>query len=144
MIETSIHSGPAAGFAVLFVDLDRFKAINDGHGHLVGDLVLRQAAQRLRRAVSSAAIVARVGGDEFIVMQAGDEPARAKRLARAIMASFEPPFDLPDGHDAALGVSIGVAFYPRDGRDGDSLLKAADGALYWVKQRGGGAATLAA
>ncbi len=144
LIDTSISSGAEAGFALLFVDLDRFKRINDGHGHLVGDHVLRNAAERLQRAANKAAIVGRVGGDEFIVMQAGSGPAGAKRLAKAIMASFEPPFDLPGGRDTALGVSIGVALYPRDGQDRESLLRAADGALYWVKQRGGGAATLAA
>lgn len=144
LIDTSINSGAEAGFALLFVDLDRFKCINDGHGHLIGDHVLQKAAQRLRRAANGTAVVGRVGGDEFIVMQAGSEPARARRLAKAIMASFEPPFDLPGGRDTALGVSIGVALFPRDGQDRESLLRAADDALYWVKQRGGGAATLAA
>src|SRR5581483_9015648 len=144
LIDTSINASTKAGFALLFVDLDRFKCINDGHGHLVGDHVLRQAAQRLRRAASDTAVVGRVGGDEFLVMQAGAEPAKAERLVEAIMTSFELPFDIPGGRGTALGVSIGVAFYPRDGHDGESLIKAADGALYWIKRRGGGAAASAA
>jgi diguanylate cyclase (GGDEF)-like protein len=82
MIETSINSGSTSGFALLFVDLDRFKSINDRHGHLAGDYVLREAAQRMRRAVRDKAIVARTGGDEFIVVRAGSEPASAKKSCR--------------------------------------------------------------
>jgi diguanylate cyclase (GGDEF)-like protein len=144
MIEHSITSGAKSGFALLFVDLDRFKGINDGHGHVVGDYVLRQAAQRLRRAVCDTAIVARAGGDEFIVMVAGSEPTMAKRLADAIVSSFHQPFDIPGGCGKSLGVSVGVAFFPRDGHDGESLLRAADGALYRVKRTGGAAVALAA
>jgi len=144
MIDNSINSGAKSGFALFFVDLDRFKGINDGHGHVVGDNVLRQAAHRLRRAVCDKAIVARAGGDEFIIVQAGSEPTRAKSLADAIISSFQQPFDIPGGRGESLGVSVGVAFYPRDGQDGESLLRAADGALYRVKRRGGGAVTLAA
>ena len=143
MIDNSINSSAKTGFAILFIDLDRFKAINDGHGHVVGDHVLRQAAQRLRRAVSEPAIVARAGGDEFIVLHAGSEPALAKRLADMIVSSFARPFELPGGGGEALGVSVGVALYPRDGHDGESLLRAADGALYRVKRMGGGAALAA-
>jgi len=143
MIDNSINSRAKTGFAILFIDLDRFKAINDGHGHVVGDHVLRQAAQRLRRAVSEPAIVARAGGDEFIVLHAGSEPALAKSLADMIVSSFARPFELPGGGGEALGVSVGVALYPRDGHDGESLLRAADGALYRVKRMGGGAALAA-
>ena len=90
------------------------------------------------------AIVARAGGDEFIVMVAGSEPTMAKRLADAIVSSFHQPFDIPGGCGKSLGVSVGVAFFPRDGHDGESLLRAADGALYRVKRRGGAAVALAA
>jgi diguanylate cyclase (GGDEF)-like protein len=143
-IYSSINSGSKSGFALLFVDLDRFKGINDEHGHVAGDHVLRQAPQRLRHAVSEAAIVARAGGDEFIVMQAGSEPASAKSLADAIISSFEQPFEIPGARDTLLGVSVGVAIYPRDGHDGESLLRAADAALYRAKRTGGHAVTLAA
>jgi diguanylate cyclase (GGDEF)-like protein len=143
MINNSINYGAKSGFALFFIDLDRFKAINDGHGHVVGDHILQQAAQRLRRAVCEAAIVARVGGDEFIVLHAGAEPAKAKNLADTIVSSFERPFVLPGGIGKAIGISVGVALYPRDGRDGESLLRAADAALYRVKRTGGGAALAA-
>jgi diguanylate cyclase (GGDEF)-like protein len=143
MIDNSINAGAKSGFALFFIDLDRFKAINDGHGHVAGDHVLRQVAQRLRRAVCETAIVARAGGDEFIVLYAGSEPAMAKGLADIIVSSFERPFELPGGAGEPLGVSVGVALYPRDGKDGESLLRAADGALYRVKRTGGGAALAA-
>jgi diguanylate cyclase (GGDEF)-like protein len=144
LIDSSINSGSKAGFALFFVDLDRFKGINDEHGHIAGDHVLRQAAQRLRLAVRETAIVARAGGDEFIVLQTGSEPASAKCVADAIMSSFEQPFEIPGERDKFLGASVGVAFYPRDGHDGESLLRVADVALYRVKRTGGGVATLAA
>jgi diguanylate cyclase (GGDEF)-like protein len=143
VIENSIKSGTRSGFALFFIDLDRFKLVNDGHGHVAGDHVLREAAQRLRYAVCETAIVARAGGDEFIVLHAGLEPAMAKKLADSIVASFERPFELPGGGGEALGVSVGVAIYPRDGNDGESLLKSADRALYRVKRTGGGAALAA-
>jgi diguanylate cyclase (GGDEF)-like protein len=139
MIDGSIAAGSKPGFALFFVDLDRFKNINDQHGHIVGDQVLRQAAERLRNAVCKTAMVARAGGDEFIILQAGSEPSSAKRLAEGILSAFAQPFETSGAHAEMLGVSVGVAFYPRDGRDGESLLRAADAALYRVKRAGGGA-----
>ena len=72
------------------------------------------------------AMVARAGGDEFIILQAGSEPSSAKRLAEGILSAFAQPFETSGAHAEMLGVSVGVAFYPRDGRDGESLLRAAD------------------
>jgi diguanylate cyclase (GGDEF)-like protein len=138
MIDGSINAGSKSGFALFFVDLDRFKNINDHHGHIVGDQVLRQAAERLRNAVCKTAMVARSGGDEFIILQAGSEPSSAKRLAEGILSAFAKPFEA-GARAEMLGVSVGVAFYPRDGRDGESLLRAADAALYRAKRTGGGA-----
>jgi diguanylate cyclase (GGDEF)-like protein len=143
MIDVSIASGCESGFALFFIDLDRFKSVNDQHGHLAGDYVLRQAAERLGNVVSKTAMVARAGGDEFIVLQAGDEPSAAKSLAEAIVTAFVQPFELSGVERAILGVSIGVAIYPRDGRDANTLLGAADSALYRVKRAGGGAALAA-
>jgi diguanylate cyclase len=142
MIDQSIKSGMRPGFVLLFIDLDGFKAINDGYGHIIGDEILRQAAQRLRRAVCDTAVVARSGGDEFIILHAGSEPAAANKLAEAILTSFKLPFEISGGTEA-LSVSVGVAVYPRDGKDGDALLQAADRALYRVKRAGGGAALAA-
>ena len=143
-IDGSINSVSKSGFTLFFVDLDRFKGVNDEHGHVAGDQVLRQAAQRLRRAVCESAVVARAGGDEFLIVQTGSELSSAEKLANAILSSFEQPFEILGGGCALLGVSIGVAFYPRDGHDAESMLTAADLALYRVKRTGGGAATLAA
>jgi diguanylate cyclase (GGDEF)-like protein len=143
MIDGSIASGCKSGFALFFIDLDRFKGINDQHGHLAGDHVLRQAAERLRSAISKTAIVARVGGDEFIILQAGSDPSSAGRLAERILSAFVPPFEIAGAEDKTLGVSVGVALYPRDGGDGESLLRAADAALYRVKRAGGGVAIAA-
>jgi diguanylate cyclase (GGDEF)-like protein len=139
MIDGSVMSGSKSGFALFFVDLDRFKGINDQHGHIAGDYVLRQAAERIRNAVCKTAMVARAGGDEFIILQAGSDPSSAKRLAEAIVLAFAQPFEISGTQWETLGVSVGVAFYPRDGSDGESLLRAADAALYRVKRTGGGA-----
>jgi diguanylate cyclase (GGDEF)-like protein len=143
-IDSSINCVSGSGFALLFVDLDRFKGINDAHGHVAGDNVLRQAAQRLKEAVCEGAVVARSGGDEFLIVQTGSEPSSARQLTNAILSSFEQPFEILGGCSVSLGVSIGVAFYPRDGQDRESVLRAADLALYQAKRTGGRAATQAA
>jgi diguanylate cyclase (GGDEF)-like protein len=88
-------------------------------------------------------LVARAGGDEFIILQAGSEPASARILAKAILSAFEQPFEIAGAQVQTLGVSVGIALYPRDGRDGESILKAADAALYRVKRTGSGAAMAA-
>jgi diguanylate cyclase (GGDEF)-like protein len=143
MIDGSINAGSESGFALFFVDLDRFKGINDQHGHVAGDHVLKEAAQRIRKVVCRTAMVARAGGDEFIVLHAGLGSASAHTLAEAILSAFRQPFEVPGAKSETLGVSVGVAFFPRHGRDAESLLKAADGALYHVKRSGGGAAIAA-
>jgi diguanylate cyclase (GGDEF)-like protein len=97
----------------------------------------------LRKAISKTAIVARVGGDEFIILQAGSDPSSATRLAESILSAFVLPFEIAGAEDKTLGVSVGVALYPRDGGDGESLLRAADAALYRVKRAGGGVAIAA-
>jgi diguanylate cyclase (GGDEF)-like protein len=143
VIDGSINSGCQSGFALFFLDLDRFKSINDQHGHLAGDHVLQEAAERLRNVVCRTAMVARAGGDEFIVLQAGAEPSSAQDLAEAIVSAFTQPFEVFGEQSEMLGVSVGVSFYPRDGRDAESLLRAADAALYRAKRSGGGAAMAA-
>jgi diguanylate cyclase (GGDEF)-like protein len=143
MIDGSIASGCKSGFALFFVDLDRFKGINDQHGHLAGDHVLREAAERLRNAISKTAIVARVGGDEFIILQVGSDPSSATRLAGKILSAFVPPFEIAATQSETLGVSVGIALYPRDGDNAESVLRAADAALYRVKRAGGGVAIAA-
>ena len=124
----------ATGFAVLFIALDGFKQINDSRGHDVGDLVLREVAERLSQSVRAADTVARIGGDEFVVLleaiRAGPDTIA---LAQKIEAAIGAPFSLPGG-DATVTVSIGIGVYPDDGRDAEELLKAADVAMYRAKR----------
>ena len=123
-------------FAILCLDLDHFKNVNDTFGHPFGDKLLKQVGVRLRSFVRQSDAVARFGGDEFAILQ-GNMGARAETaaLATRIVDAISAPFDL-DGHQVVIGVSIGVAFAPADGTDGVQLLKAADLALYQAKAGG--------
>ena len=124
--------------AVLFLDLDRFKHVNDTLGHAAGDALLRQVAQRLQAGARDTDQVVRLGGDEFAVLQCGTpQPAGSSKLARRLIAAIERPFDL-DGHIARIGTSIGIAVAPFDGETADALLKNADLALYQAKSDGRG------
>ena len=119
--------------AVLCLDLDRFKAVNDTLGHAAGDLLLRQVAERLCGITRACDTVARIGGDEFVILQTeGRQPEASGMLASRIAAALAPPFDL-DGLPASIGASIGIALYPQDGTDMDELLRSADTALYRTK-----------
>lgn len=115
------------------VDLDRFKQVNDRFGHHVGDLVLREAARRMLKEVRETDLVARVGGDEFVVLQpdAGSAEVGAT-VARKLVAALSKPYHV-DGIDVDIGVSIGISVYPQDATDRDQLLRKADLALYKVK-----------
>ena len=125
--------------AVHFIDLDRFKTVNDTLGHPLGDALLREAADRLRRCVREGDTVARLGGDEFAVVQTGLEGLDgATRLAGRIVTAMAAPFDLA-GHQVMIGASVGVSAAPFDGEDADELLKKADMALYRAKGEGRGA-----
>lgn len=125
--------------AVHFIDLDRFKTVNDTLGHPLGDALLREAAERLRGCVREGDTVARLGGDEFAVVQSGlKDMAGATRLASRIVEAMSAPFDL-QGHQVVIGASVGVAAAPSDGEDADELLKKADMALYRAKADGRGA-----
>jgi len=125
--------------AVHFIDLDRFKTVNDTLGHPLGDALLGEAAERLRRCVREGDTVARLGGDEFAVVQTGlSDMDGATRLAARIVTAMAAPFDLA-GHQVVIGASVGVAASPSDGEDADELLKKADMALYRAKGDGRGA-----
>ena len=128
----------ATQLAVLFLDLDRFKPINDTMGHAVGDELLKAVAQRLRNCVRRSDTVARLGGDEFVVVLAGIRAQReATRAAQEIIERIAEPF-VCDRHEIFSSMSIGIATYPADGRDPGTLLKSADMAMYVSKQRGRG------
>ena len=125
-------------FAVLCVDIDRFKEINDVFGHAVGDMVLLDASRRLRSACEGA-FVARLGGDEFaFVVTGGEQPATAEALAGRLQEAALDEFEV-DGHRLRVNFSIGVAIYPADGSDPTTLLANADAALYRAKAEGRGA-----
>lgn len=122
--------------AVLCLDLDGFKPVNDQHGHAIGDRLLMQVAGRIRDALVSGGDVARMGGDEFTIVLTGpDQPARASALAERLIAALAAPYEI-DGRIVRIGVSIGIALYPGDGLTADVLLRNADVALYRAKESG--------
>ncbi len=122
--------------AVLFLDLDGFKGINDTHGHLVGDLLLQAVAERLSSCVRQGDTVARLGGDEFtIILEDIADFRDAAVVAQKILKQFANPFMLED-HHLRVTTSIGVAVYPADGTDGLALLHSADEAMYRAKKQG--------
>jgi diguanylate cyclase (GGDEF)-like protein/PAS domain S-box-containing protein len=122
------------GLALLYLDLDGFKAANDRSGHDAGDRLLREVAQRLQHDLRQGDLVARVGGDEFVVLLPGCRDAKAARvISNAIRARLSPPYMLSDGL-FLLGASIGIACFPTDGTDPDALLAHADRAMYAAKR----------
>jgi diguanylate cyclase (GGDEF)-like protein/PAS domain S-box-containing protein len=124
-------------FAVMFLDLDRFKLINDSMGHDAGDQLLQQAAHRLRGSVRESDTVARMGGDEFtIVLSEIKNSKDAANVAQKILDAFRPPFYL-NGEEVFVSVSIGISVYPDDGNNIEILLKNADMAMYRAKGAGG-------
>jgi len=119
--------------AVLCLDLDRFKAVNDTLGHAAGDALLREVAARLRACVRGSDVVARLGGDEFVLVQLGaPQPSAANALARRVIEVLGQPFDL-DGQRAHIGTTVGIAVAPFDSEEPEVLLRGADLALYHAK-----------
>ncbi len=124
--------------ALLCLDLDNFKTVNDTLGHPVGDMLLRMVAERLRAGTRGNELVARFGGDEFAILQNDvEQPTEPRVLAERLIALLAQPFDLGN-HQILIGASIGIALGPVDGRDADTLLKNADTALYRAKACGRG------
>lgn len=123
-------------FALLFIDLDRFKTINDSLGHQYGDQILIEVAKRLHRLVRKSDTIARLGGDEFVVLlEQLVGPVDATSLANNIVSAMRQSFML-NGHELHVGCSIGITLYPEDGTDTVTLLKNADTAMYRVKESG--------
>jgi diguanylate cyclase (GGDEF)-like protein/PAS domain S-box-containing protein len=125
--------------AVLCLDLDHFKAVNDTLGHTIGDKLLKMVGERLRQSVRDGDTVARLGGDEFAIVQGGEaeQPADSAALASRLVDTLCTPYDL-DGHQVVVGASVGISIAPTDGTDPDQLLKNADMALYRAKADGRG------
>ncbi|WP_456737231.1 MULTISPECIES: bifunctional diguanylate cyclase/phosphodiesterase [unclassified Bradyrhizobium] len=123
-------------FAVLFIDLDRFKVINDSLGHEAGDLLLLEVAKRLRGALRASDVVARLGGDEFVViLDQCSEIDDVQNIATGLLATLAVPMELA-GHECHTTASIGIAMYPANGSDAQTLTKNADMAMYLAKEDG--------
>lgn len=123
--------------AILALDLDHFKHINDSLGHASGDALLRTVAERLCGSVRQSDVVGRLGGDEFAIIQIGQQPEAATALARRLTATCSEVYDI-EGHGFYCGTSIGIALSPSDGTSAEMLLGAADAALYEAKREGRG------
>lgn len=122
--------------AIIFIDLDHFKPINDNLGHRIGDLVLQTVAERLKGCVREDDTVARFGGDEFIVILNNiNQPTVVATVAQKIIATLSQEF-LIEGHQLHIGASLGISIYPNNGRDGEILIKNADEAMYESKRAG--------
>ena len=133
-VEAAIERGEK--LAVLCIDLDYFKGVNDVLGHVLGDKVLQQASARLWGATREGDLVARVGGDEFsLLLREIDKPSDAAAIAERIVAAMAQPFAI-NGHQVVIGASVGIAVAPQDGETADRLVKNADLALYKAKNEG--------
>jgi diguanylate cyclase (GGDEF)-like protein/PAS domain S-box-containing protein len=130
-------------FALFFVDLDDFKLVNDTQGHEAGDQVLKEVAQRFQRVVRETDHIARIGGDEFVLLSEKITRPLALNLAKRLISEANQPFDLPDGRTAQVGASVGIALYPANGASLDGLMKAADAAMYTVKHGAKGGVAVA-
>jgi diguanylate cyclase (GGDEF)-like protein len=125
-------------FALLSLDLDRFKYVNDTLGHHTGDLLLVEVARRVEEALRSSDMIARFGGDEFVVMQTpGSQPVEAGALAERLIVAISRPYTI-DGHQVLIGASVGIAMAPQDGKTVEELLRHSDVALYKAKAEGKG------
>ena len=135
--QLKIAQATGDSLAVLQLDLDNFKAINDGYGHAAGDQLLREVSRRLKSQLRSEGILARLGGDEFVVLLAGEHAERARFWADQILSAFAMPFK-HDGLALDFGTSIGIALYPDNAQTGDDLMRFADMAMYSAKAQGRG------
>jgi diguanylate cyclase (GGDEF)-like protein len=136
-VEFALHMAERDGneFAVLFVDLDRFKNINDSLGHLFGDRVLVEVASRLLACLRQVDTLCRLGGDEFVLYLHAADSAGAEMVARRVIESLAQPFQMDELH-FSVSCSIGIAMFPADGLSMDDLIKCADTAMYSAKERG--------
>jgi diguanylate cyclase (GGDEF)-like protein len=127
-----------ASLALMFIDLDKFKPINDTYGHETGDLVLQTVARRIESVLRASDTAARVGGDEFLVLLTGlQSNADALAVAEKIRSALEQPFVTPDGLALLASASIGIAIFPDHAQTGQDLMRLGDRAMYEAKNSGG-------
>lgn len=132
----SLAKRQGRNICLLFIDLDRFKPINDKYGHALGDKVLLQVAERLKKMLRASDSVCRLGGDEFVILlESTPTVAGAQHVAQRTIDLLNEPI-IVDGHECSIGASIGISIYPEDCQDGDTMLQHADIAMYEAKKRG--------
>ena len=136
-MQQMLESGPRnSSVAVMFIDLDRFKEINDSLGHVPGDMLLCEVAHRLRNALRPADVIARLGGDEFVVVaHCSSGETSASSIAGKLLSALATPIDV-GGHAVVIGASIGISMFPEDGQSKEVLFQAADTAMYRAKDAG--------
>lgn len=122
-------------FSILYIDIDRFKYVNDSLGHDSGDLLLKEVANRVKTAVNDTDVVARIGGDEFAIIVGQSESEQLRKMASRILQAFEKPFHIK-GHKLFTTPSIGISIFPEQGQSMNVLLKNADAAMYKAKEEG--------
>src|ERR1700691_3474607 len=128
-------------FAVMFMDLDRLKNINDTLGHAAGDVLLVETAKRLNECLRESDVIARIGGDEFVIMlREVSDQSQVSTVARKILAAVVKPLAI-HGHECRITASIGISMFPTDALDAETLIKNADAAMYVAKEVVGGGET---
>ena len=138
LLDHALHSAHRNNqrLAVMFLDLDRFKHINDSLGHHIGDLLLEETAKRLRASLREDDIVARQGGDEFLILaESINGNSGAEWIAKRVLDAFETPFDI-NGYNLTVSASIGICLYPYDGETVSTMIQHADAAMYQAKEQG--------
>lgn len=140
-LDVALDSASQQGgsLVVVYIDLDRFKPVNDLFGHAVGDILLMQVAKRISSGLHSTDTLARIGGDEFVLMSTNEpQPEKVSQLASRIIEELRQPFEI-ESYRIEVGASIGIALYPGDGTTAEELMRAADMAMYRAKEDGRGA-----
>jgi len=144
VLKSATENLPAAPFAIIHCDLDKFKAVNDTHGHAAGDTVIKVVAERMKDIIDGGGLVARLGGDEFVILyRAFTDHGRLTLLSGQLISAIEAPIPLENGSMAEIGLSIGIVTAPECGSTPEGLMAAADDALYYSKDNGRGQAAFA-
>jgi diguanylate cyclase len=144
VLKTATRDLPASPFALIHCDLDKFKFVNDTHGHAAGDTVIRAVAQRLTDIIGNGGLVARLGGDEFVILyRSFTDHGRLTLLSGQLIGAVETPIPLENGQTAEVSLSIGIVTAPECGSTPEGLMAAADNALYYSKENGRGQAAFA-